>query len=90
MGQPDHIAAHAHSSHHRDELMRSESCGCFYCLRILPPSEIQEWTDTIDGVGTTARCPHCSVDSVIGSASGYPIERHFLENMNEHGFRPTD
>ncbi len=86
MAEPDHIAAHAHCSKHRDELMRSESCGCFYCLHVFPPSEIREWVDVIDDQGTTALCPYCEIDSVIGSASGYPIENHFLKKMNKHWF----
>jgi hypothetical protein len=36
----DHISAHKHSARHFDEIMRSESCGCFHCCRIFEPSEI--------------------------------------------------
>lgn len=36
--------------------------GCFYCLNIFSPKEIKEWTDK----KTTAICPHCHVDAVIG------------------------
>ncbi|REJ68193.1 MAG: cytoplasmic protein [Planctomycetota bacterium] len=83
---PDHIGAHSHSSNHRDEVMRSEHCVCFYCLKTFPSSEISEWIDEIDGVGTTALCPHCGIDSVIGSASGYPLEPEFIRKMNQHWF----
>ena len=31
-------------------------------------------------------CPHCQIDSVIGSASGFPISKDFLTEMNEHWF----
>ena len=77
-----HIRAHEHSSNHRAELERSKSCGCFYCIAIFPPSEIREWIDD----GNTAICPYCPVDSVIGSASGYPITKEFLERMHAHWF----
>jgi hypothetical protein len=80
------IAAHRHSSHHRDELARSTSCGCFYCLRSFSPAAITEWTDEVAGVGQTAICPRCGIDSVIGNASGYSLDRAFLERMHAHWF----
>jgi len=82
MNEPDHLSAHKHSSRHRGELEASEICGCFYCLRVYPPKEIQEWIDD----ETTALCPHCGIDSVIGSKSGYPITAEFLQKMKEHWF----
>ena len=78
----DQVLAHKHSSLHRPELERSSICGCFYCLSIFPPSEIVEWVDD----GQTAICPKCPVDSVIGSASGYPITKEFLQRMHDHWF----
>jgi hypothetical protein len=78
----EHIMAHKHSSNHRAELEKSSVCGCFYCLSIFPPSDITEWTDD----GQTALCPSCPVDSVIGSASGYPITREFLQGMHSYWF----
>lgn len=77
------IDAHKHSSKHRAELEKSEKCGCFFCLRIYSPSEIEDWTDGEN----TAICPHCSVDSVIGDASGYPITKEFLQEMRSYWFR---
>lgn len=92
--------AHAHSFCNRTELERSEVCGCFYCLSIFPPSEIVEWIDEtapplfrdnklvrIDPKPEqTAICPKCPVDSVIGSASGYPITTEFIELMYKRWF----
>jgi len=46
------------------------------------PNEIQDWTDD----GDTALCPKCGIDSVIGSVSGYPIQREFLSKMHNHWF----
>lgn len=37
---------------------------------------------------TRATCPKCEIDSVIGSASGYPITKEFLERINAHSFGP--
>ena len=78
----DPIAAHKHCTRNRSELEASPSCGCFYCLSIYSPVEIKEWV--VDD--KTAICARCPVDSVIGSASGYPITRAFLERMHEQWF----
>ncbi|MCW1926235.1 cytoplasmic protein [Luteolibacter arcticus] len=83
---PPFIAAHRHSSNHREELLRSATCGCFHCLRIFTPSTIEEWVDEIDGVGITALCPACGIDSVVGEASRYPITTEFLKTMSRHWF----
>ena len=78
--------AHDHSSNHRDEIEKSEKCGCFYCLVIFPPSRIEEWIDEIDDQGTTALCPSCGIDSVIGDKSDFPITKDFLETMQKAWF----
>lgn len=79
--------AHRHSSKHRAEILGSSLCGCFYCLEIFPPERIREWVDGLsDGIGRTALCPHCGVDSLIGSNAGLPIERVFLEKMRAYWF----
>ena len=83
----DPIQAHQHSSRHYDEVMRSESCGCFYCGEVFPPSEIKEWIQDGDSTAEqTAICPHCGIDSVIGSASSYPVTSDFLQRMRELWF----
>ena len=79
--------AHGHSSGHRQEVLASTLCGCFHCLAILAPAAIREWVDEDDtGVGQTALCPRCGVDSVIGDSSGVAISRQFLEAMKAHWF----
>jgi hypothetical protein len=91
---PDVEAAHPHSIRHRSEVEASGVCGCFYCLAVFPPSEVTEWidwpADTPAGAenarGQTALCPRCSIDSVIGSASGFPITPEFLARMEAHWF----
>ena len=83
---PDVVRAHRHSIRHRDEILASTVCGCFHCCGTFPPSEIAEWTDAWEGVGQTALCPQCGVDSVIGFESGYPVTRAFLKQMHDHWF----
>jgi hypothetical protein len=79
----DHIAAHKHSIRHRSEVEASDRCGCFYCLAEFGPDVIMDW---VDDCGVTALCPKCGIDSVIGSASGYPITTEFLARMRRHWF----
>ena len=89
LNEPDHIGAHRHSIVHHDEVPRSERCGCFYCLAVFPPAEIEEWLQErlVDGrEGRTALCPHCGIDAVIGSASGYSITPEFLQRMHDYWF----
>lgn len=74
--------AHKHSIRHHEELSRSATCGCFYCLDIFDYDDIAEWTDD----GNTALCPDCSIDSVIGSESGFPITKDFLSAMKDLWF----
>ena len=86
--------AHDFSSNHREELMESRICGCFYCLSIFEPSTINDWVDWPPNTpeedelekGTTALCPKCGIDSVIGDKSGYLIEKKFLDAMKCHWF----
>ena len=78
----DYIAAHKFSSNHRKQLMNDSLCGCFYCLEVFSPSEIIAWVDRY----STAICPYCNIDSIIGESSGYSINRTFLTRMNEYWF----
>lgn len=78
----DYIAAHKFSLYHRKELWNDHKCGCFCCLAIFNPNEIDDWIDNND----TAICPYCGIDSIIGEYTGYPITKEFLKQMNEFWF----
>lgn len=79
--------AHRRSANHRDDVLISEICGCFYCCRTFEPGDIREWVDDdVNGVPQTALCPHCGIDSVLGSASGFPVESDFLSLMRARYF----
>lgn len=86
--------AHRHSAGHRAELLASERCGCFYCLAVFSPQAIDEWidadADSDDEAGTTALCPACGIDAVIGSAAGFPLRREFLQAMRARWFGGVD
>ena len=74
--------AHTHSMRHRDELRRSETCGCFHCTATFGYERIQDWSDD----GDTALCPVCGIDAVIGSDSGIEITTEFLAAMKAYWF----
>ena len=79
------IAAHKRSIRHRNEILQSDICGCFNCLNIFNPSDIEHWIDKNEnGIGQTAMCPKCSVDTVLGSKSGYTINSDFLTAMKRY------
>ncbi|MBR6502910.1 MAG: cytoplasmic protein [Clostridia bacterium] len=79
----DIIEAHKFSHNNKPMLEKDSICGCFYCLTIFDPQEINDWV--VDAVGT-AVCPYCDIDSVIGESSGYPITKEFLKEMHDHWF----
>lgn len=87
----DYIEAHKFSNNHMEQLKKDKKCGCFYCLKIFSPLEIEDWliseddNNMCDRYGT-AVCPYCSVDSVIGESSGYPITQEFLSKMKKYWF----
>ncbi len=77
-------AACTHARCNRSELEASEVCGCFYCLETFKPEKVEQWLT--EGPGT-AVCPECQIDSVLGSASGYPVcEPKFLQAMHVRWF----
>ncbi len=81
------IEAHKHCANHEDEITRSTACGCFYCLAVFAPAEIEDW---VDDEPRTALCPRCGIDSVIGDASSFPVkEEGFLGDMNVYWFQRT-
>jgi hypothetical protein len=76
--------AHKHCTNNRSEIEASTVCGCFYCLYTFTPAEIDEWID--NDLEEFPTCPSCGIDSVIGDASGYPIGKDFLSEMNKYWF----
>jgi hypothetical protein len=73
--------ARVHASQHRVEIEASERCGCFSCFRIFPNADIKSWVDKQQ----TALCPHCGLDTVLGSAY-CQIGDQFLRRLNQHQF----
>ncbi len=87
---PDLEVAHRHCALHAEEVRLSATCGCFYCLAIFAPGEIEVWINdknVLEGrEGRTALCPKCGIDSVIGPTSGFDITPEFLTAMRKRWF----
>jgi hypothetical protein len=75
--------AHKDSSSHKQEILSSKLCGCFYCKQTSPQTESSEWISDING--ETAVCPKRGIDAVFSSK--YPIEENkSLNEMNRYWF----
>ena len=68
----------------------SKMCGCYYCCNIFPSTEVTDEDWTLDLNGRTVLCPRCGIDSVIGDASGIPIQKDALEEYYEVQFGDVD
>ena len=75
-----YIAAKVRSAQHRAELEASGHCACFFCFKRFATSEIKAWVDA----NQTALCPHCGLDSVLGSGVDQRIDDRFLRKMHQH------
>lgn len=76
--------AHKLSSENREEILKSNQVGCFYCGAIYAAKEIDDYVGDMED--ETALCARCGMDSVIGDASGFKLSREFLEAMHSHYF----
>jgi hypothetical protein len=84
-----YVKAHDHTEF-QQEILKSDICGCFHCLNTFTPDKIDQWHgENVQGFEPLAFCPKCGIDSVIGSASGFPIEKEFLSKMRDFWFSPS-
>ena len=81
------IRAHSHSANNKAEVLGSQLCGCFYCLRTFLPDEIVAWWGESDDA---AVCPYCGIDAVIGDRSKLPVTREFLRQMRQYWFTEAE
>lgn len=82
---PDHEvinSAHQYSANNRKSLEKDEVCGCFHCCKTFSPKLIREWIDD----GSTAICPFCGIDAIIGDDSDSIITEEFLRAINKEWF----
>ena len=86
-----------HSFRNLEEVLKSDKAGCYYCLCVFnvkdelagrdPEDYCLAWDPIDDKMEPTVFCPFCEMDSVVGDASGLPIEDPaFLESMRKRWF----
>lgn len=51
---------------------KSERCSCYHCFKTFAAAEVNEWIDEHPLPNTTF-CPYCGMDSVLCSATEFPI-----------------
>jgi hypothetical protein len=79
--EPSVFSVSSRLPHHRQTgVVQAQSATGVEC----DPAYLRSVVDPDDD--DTALCPKCGIDSVIGSVSGYPIERGFLKKMHDHWF----
>lgn len=68
--------AHRATFANEGETTESCACRCFYCGYRFNVHEEEHlyYSDEREPLERTLHCPHCLVDAVIGSASGFPID----------------
>lgn len=71
-----------HVTHNRGEVERSVKCGCACCCAVFEAGEVADYTDG----GTTAICPYCFTDAVIGDACGVELGEEWLEGLRREWF----
>lgn len=75
---------HKFSSNNLESLSVSLIAGCFHCLETYYPAQVKSWTDR----NSTALCPYCGVDAVLGSAAA-PLSKTLLQDMHAYWFEKT-
>lgn len=78
--------AHGHTMHNRKEVESSQFCYCISCQTFFRPSEIDDYADG----GTTAICPYCGCDAVIGEACGIRLTDELLDRLHDKYFNFDD
>ena len=87
---PEYItAAHKATIFHKQEILNSNLCTCFYCGYQFNPHDEESlpWLEESRGREETLQCPACAIDCVIGEASGFPItDKKFIRTCSEVWF----
>lgn len=74
--------AHMHTMDNREELEQSKFCYCICCDTFFKPEEVDDWADG----GSTAVCPYCDCDAVIGEGCGIKLSDELLEKLHKKYF----
>jgi hypothetical protein len=86
----DFQSIHALCGWHDQIILRGTICGCFYCISLFMPSDIEEWieepSDCPRGLGKTALCPNCGIDAVLPDTIELSLTPELLKAMHEKYF----
>lgn len=80
------LHAHMYSIYNDEPVKKSDMCGCFYCCRVFPASEVDETITEPGNRPDTALCPYCGIDSVLPDADWKDLSPEFLDKMYDHFF----
>ena len=69
------------ATHNRTTVQRAKRCGCYYCLEIFNPQEVDDYTPECDGE-CTVFCPYCKIDSVVPETESEVITRELLRRVH--------
>ncbi len=73
------------------EVLQSQNCGCFYCLKIYPTSEINENCIIAENDGKeTVWCSKCGIDAVIPESTEYKLDVSLLKKLHVDSFEIDD
>jgi len=76
--------AYSHCLNNKQEIVESSICGCFNCETIFKGGDVFRTPEGITVTeDDTVICPKCSVDSIIGSASGFDINPFLLSVLHQ-------
>lgn len=78
--------AHMFSIYNGNSVKKSDKCGCFYCCKVFPASEVDETTIEPGDNPDTALCPYCMIDSVLFDSDWNDLSPEFLCKMYEYFF----
>ena len=72
----------SHCANNEIEIIRSKRCGCYFCKKSYSARKVKDWEQGENG-RASAICPECGMCTVIGDASGVPLSKELLEEMNK-------
>lgn len=80
---PLHIRdIHKFCTNNKENLSKSELCGCFYCVDVYPASEVTEYMPNEN----TAECAHCGIDTVLPDNQYFKLNQDLLKEMKRCWF----
>lgn len=82
------LVAHKHTFANAKEISQSTMCGCCYCMRIYPVTDIEQEDEMWEpgASDNTIFCPYCGIDAVFGDASGITPTPRLLKRMYRYFF----